>query len=682
MKLGTYTINNAKLGSSVPYKSYKGQHQLGLREKTFPLYDLVGDWGKSSLSASSYTPYLIAPVYNILNFGADPTGETNSRQAVLSALSAVQLAGGGTVYMPEGTYTLYPETSGISTIPIPNGVDNLRIEGDGPTKTILNFRAWAGQNPADLILQRGNGFRVNTGTNPISGLTLRGFRASGNAPITSKAGQWYGDQSLDGWDINHKGIGIWGHITGTVIEDCEWDNWRGETLYSGGGTELGTFTIRRCVVRDCNGSAISMGGGITIEDSEIYAVLNGTECFTFGGQQLNIRRCIVEPMRTVSVTGSIGGFGLINHGLSGSSMMIEDCVLKGAKNSNIFLAEFAHNVTIQNNYLEDSINSIYAVYLGQYYGQPGISNEEQGVFKNINISNNTFYAKDKRVENIILSYTSPWINTTIEGNSDTFSIPSYRSSTFIRSAGSRENFIVRNNNIQSSYPLYFNNKDTGLRPTVWDNTILNSSISAGDFIQSYLPASDLSPAYISPQWGGVQFNDIVAPTRIGTVATNILSTIPEGYKMYLRRTGTNNEHTGLEIQPNPTWNTLTRGYMIFGGSVLTMIKNAVGTMDLYDWVPNPVRTVDLKAPNQGGTSEIKCKGQLSVNLSPSYVYTFDNVSGIAIGETVLFNHNDKTIIAHVPGVMEISTGVNFVATSSGTLSAYRNASGVVEITVS
>lgn len=45
-------------------------------------------------------------VVNVLDYGADKTGSTNSQSAIQSAVDAINTAGGGTVYLPNGTYKI------------------------------------------------------------------------------------------------------------------------------------------------------------------------------------------------------------------------------------------------------------------------------------------------------------------------------------------------------------------------------------------------------------------------------------------------------------------------------------------------------------------------------------------------------------------------------------------------
>ena len=58
-----------------------------------------------SLTKASYSLVNGAP-FNVLDYGADPTGATDSASAIQAAINAAGVAGGGTVYFPSGDYKL------------------------------------------------------------------------------------------------------------------------------------------------------------------------------------------------------------------------------------------------------------------------------------------------------------------------------------------------------------------------------------------------------------------------------------------------------------------------------------------------------------------------------------------------------------------------------------------------
>jgi hypothetical protein len=127
-------------------------------------------------------------VVSVLDFGADPTGISDSRAAFQSAVTAVIAAGRGTVYVPDGTYLINGTTSSDSIlngvlIPWDNNYDlrpYLRIVGDGGVT--IN----AGSNNMAV-------FRVSTTFVEISGICIDG---NGKTNVT--------------------GIGVWPENTGNV----------------------------------------------------------------------------------------------------------------------------------------------------------------------------------------------------------------------------------------------------------------------------------------------------------------------------------------------------------------------------------------------------------------------------------------------------------------------------------
>lgn len=80
-----------------------------------------------ALTKATYAMVSGAP-YNVLDYGADPSGVADSTAAINAALTAAVAAGGGEVYIPAGTYLV----NGRVDI---NG-SNLRIYGDG-TSSVL-----------------------------------------------------------------------------------------------------------------------------------------------------------------------------------------------------------------------------------------------------------------------------------------------------------------------------------------------------------------------------------------------------------------------------------------------------------------------------------------------------------------------------------------------------------------
>jgi hypothetical protein len=611
---------------------------------------------------------LVDPVFNVKDYGARGNDLADDTDAIRAALAACRQAGGGTVYLPAGTYKVAPKDENGYAFPLHFG--NLTIEGDGASRTTLNVRAWGMRNPANSILKRGGCFTTLGTPAPIDGITLRGFRATGNAPPTQDAGKWTMDGHATGWDITHKGLGVWGPVTNLVVEDSEWDNWRGEILYSGGGLELGKFTIRRSIVRDSNASAISMGGDVLVEDSDIYNVYNGTECLSMGGhQKLIVRRCVVEINRDFPNDMKIGKFGIVYLGFRESSLLVEDCHIGDTNHGGIFLSESASNVNILNNRFEDTVG-VYMIYLNQYAGHTAVPQDEHNIWENITISDNQFKASTRRIEAVLLAYTSPGRNWRLISNEVIATDGNYYS-YFIRSAGATGEYLAKGNSIAEAAPA---NDSDGPRPTWVDNTVTGSQ-KDGSLEYSYLPAHDTTAITSRPAWPRVRVQAIGggAMSRQIRIDPAVLPLFPAGFPLEIRRSGHEDTKTGAEVRPDPTTNTLERGYMLYRGAVLKLRKGSSGLLELDSYTAPEVdiRTLTEANPIRPNLQELSFYGQSEVIISPSIRHTFRSHSGVAIGDTVTLRHNALTTIAHVPGVVETFNGQDFVATEAGTLLATR-----------
>ncbi|MCC5829558.1 MAG: hypothetical protein JJU36_08925 [Phycisphaeraceae bacterium] len=80
-------------------------------------------------------PRVQGPVFNVNDsrFGADPSGEADSTEAIQRAIDAAAAAGGGVVMLPAGTYRLTVNDG--AALRIRSG--NIVLRGDGPDKTFL-----------------------------------------------------------------------------------------------------------------------------------------------------------------------------------------------------------------------------------------------------------------------------------------------------------------------------------------------------------------------------------------------------------------------------------------------------------------------------------------------------------------------------------------------------------------
>lgn len=77
---------------------------------------------------------------DVTNYGADNTGTNDATSAIQSAINAVEAAGGGTVYLPAGTYKVKPSSSSNSSALRIKG-SNILFKGAGVGKTFIRCYA-------------------------------------------------------------------------------------------------------------------------------------------------------------------------------------------------------------------------------------------------------------------------------------------------------------------------------------------------------------------------------------------------------------------------------------------------------------------------------------------------------------------------------------------------------------
>lgn len=125
--LNVTSANPYQVQFTIPSSGVSGTYQVWVNN------GLGGQFSWSSPLTLTVQPSIgwTAPTVNVMNYGATGNGTTDDGPAIEKAIAA--LAPGGTLYFPTGNYLI-----GNEQIDIPQ---NVRVTGDGPTKTILTFTA-------------------------------------------------------------------------------------------------------------------------------------------------------------------------------------------------------------------------------------------------------------------------------------------------------------------------------------------------------------------------------------------------------------------------------------------------------------------------------------------------------------------------------------------------------------
>jgi hypothetical protein len=143
---------------------------------------------------------------SVLDFGADPTGKTESSDAIDAAIAAAK-AKGKTVFIPAGTYQVNRHII----------VDNVTIEGAGSWWTIIRGKQVTLASPSpDGSVHTGVGFYGKyAGAGGSSNVHLSNFAIEGDVRERIDTDQVNGiggalsNSTIDGLYIHHTKVGLW-----------------------------------------------------------------------------------------------------------------------------------------------------------------------------------------------------------------------------------------------------------------------------------------------------------------------------------------------------------------------------------------------------------------------------------------------------------------------------------------
>lgn len=160
-----------------------------------------------ALSAAEVDYRIGDVVYNVVKYGADPTGTTDATQYIQAAVDAAIAAGGGTVYFPDGTYKIGHSGTSVTSVHstdltymgiIIADCENIHIRGAGRERV--------------KFIQAGNASNVaNTAfialVAPVSNIEISGMEIDGGFTGSENGGVGiWGDTTIT--DGVHKNISI------------------------------------------------------------------------------------------------------------------------------------------------------------------------------------------------------------------------------------------------------------------------------------------------------------------------------------------------------------------------------------------------------------------------------------------------------------------------------------------
>lgn len=256
-------------------------------------------------------------IFNVKDYGASGNGTTNDSLAIGRALAAAYAAGGGQVYLPEGTYMI----SGGGGIrgPVLSLHDNISLVGDGAGLSTLKLPNWAAAGATSFLAADG---AQNVS---ISNLTLDGNRDYNNGTLVG----WYSSTA-----------------TGVKIDGVEFKNFSGPALKLSGWAGLGPrdIEISNSSIHDNstgvealnmvdgvlhnnavynNGLGLNVGGQVTLTDNLVY--------------DNNLGGIAVQGSGTTISGGSVHDNALNGIKVTGSNYSISDVDIHDNQGSGIYL---------------------------------------------------------------------------------------------------------------------------------------------------------------------------------------------------------------------------------------------------------------------------------------------------------------------------------------------------------
>jgi hypothetical protein len=233
--------------------------------------------------------HLAGPVANVQGFGAKGDGAADDTSAIQAAIDYVASQGGGTVYIPAGTYRIMPPRDpavGLEMNALRIRSDNVRITGEGPQLSRLVFRVSGDRDPSDSFdivyrggqpaAWRGSAIAIegtDTTDRPRHDIVIENLEIDGGAypgntgdrthPASSETGA--------GWDITHRGILIVPDraYRRLCFANLHLHNFRGEIIY-GGGSGIDDVVIDGCDIHSTNGNGISISASQIVRDNRVY----------------------------------------------------------------------------------------------------------------------------------------------------------------------------------------------------------------------------------------------------------------------------------------------------------------------------------------------------------------------------------------------------------------------------
>jgi hypothetical protein len=259
-------------------------------------------------------------VYNVRDFGAVGNGVADDRAAIQAAINAASAAGGGTVYLPRGTYVVTKNPAGAYCLSVPS---RIRMTGSGPA-SIVKTADSAPDGTHNMLLVSAATLVV------VSNLAI-----DGNKARLGSAGS--GDDVIGGWGITNSWFH---HLTiynsgweavdldnsdGCIVESCFLYDNRGNGVHIAGTASANCVVANNVILRSAhdrhaagfaNSAAIDVvGDGHIVTGNRIHDCYRGVVAIAGSGTgKTSIIANVITAGTLGTVAGIVGAPGTVAQG--------------------------------------------------------------------------------------------------------------------------------------------------------------------------------------------------------------------------------------------------------------------------------------------------------------------------------------------------------------------------------
>lgn len=310
--------------------------------------------------------------YDITDFGATAGDQSDDTTAIENALTACADAGGGTVFVPAGTFILSRRDSESPILEIP---PNTTLRGEGAA-SILKFAAAVNQSNFWRMI----GAPVKGGTKNV---VIRDLHLDGSNTHP---------EYVKGETPEHN-AGLWFYNKDHVIENVTVVNVFAEN-FSGDCMAFSyncrSITVRDCTLRNFIRQGIQMGGSPGSRDYLVTGCRDLEHSVKPGGSTIHVeharglKNVIIEnnQCRKSILAGGVDGMIIRGNTVTGkivgngnSNLLISDNIVRAGDNSGaVVQLGYTKGLTIQGNTILGTENNPTGLYVwgkSRYNDQPG-----------------------------------------------------------------------------------------------------------------------------------------------------------------------------------------------------------------------------------------------------------------------------------------------------------------------